>query len=188
MEQDSTTQAMAAAGVDTEDSLFEDYFGFDEKQTFYLPDGKQYIEFQVMTEGKRAQYQRATNRDITLQRTTGDAKMKVDPATDRQELLKASVVGWHIVRHHPNKGAKSDPASWVPVPFSIGSPGGEFEKWLAGTNPKIVDALEKAVRKSNPWLMAEMSVEDIDKEIENLHEMREEAVKRERGEGASSSR
>jgi hypothetical protein len=188
MEQFSPDQNMKASGVDTEDSLFEDYFGFDRAEQFFLPDGKQYIEFKVMTEGARTRYQQATNRDITLQRTTGDAKMKVDPATDRRELLVNSVSGWYLVKYNPNKGARANLEAWESEAFSIGSKGSTFEQWLEKANPSIVDELEKAIRKANRWMLAEMTSDDIEKEIENLREMKVEALKRERGEGVSSSR
>lgn len=155
---------------------YEDYFGFEASEKWYFPDGKQYIEFQRMNEGQRARFQQMTTRDVTVERQTGNAKLKVDPATERHELLKASVVGWFVFRQGQ------------PVPFSIGSPGAEFEKWLAKADPKLVDELERAIRKANPWLMNEVTVEDIDKEMDRLREQKEEILARQAGEGSSSSK
>lgn len=175
------TAAASAAGVVLEDEVYEDYFGFDQKHVFYLPDGKQFIEFQTMDEGRKAKFQKMTNRDVVLERQSGNARMNVDPASERWELLKASVTGWKIMRKNNN-------GKFEPVPFSIGSPGAEFEKWLDKANPLIVADLEVAIRKANPWLIGEMTVEDIDKEMDNLRELREAAVKREAGNASSSSR
>jgi hypothetical protein len=49
-------------------------------------------------------------------------------------------------------------------------------------------AIEKDVRKHNPWLLQEMSVEDIDKEIASLEEMREVKLKEEAGNDSSSNK
>lgn len=168
------TTAAEAAGVDLEEEVYEDYFGFDETLTFTFPDGKQYIKFKPMTEGKKSQFQKSTNRDVIVQRSTGDAKMKVDPASERQELLKASVVDWFLVKRNLTTG------KFEPVPFSIGTRNSAFEIWLEGANPKLVEDLERAIRKANPWLLAEQTVEEIDKELDSLQEARAEAVKRER--------
>src|SRR4051812_3892522 len=74
-----------ASGEDQ--AVYEDYFGFAETQRWYFPDGKQYIEFQRMNEGERARFQKMTTRDVTVIRGSGDAKVKMDPATERHELI-----------------------------------------------------------------------------------------------------
>lgn len=170
------TAAAQADGVRTEDVVFADYWGFSDTENHFLPDGKQYFIIQRMNEGAKAKYQREIRSDITIQRSTGDAKMKADPATERHALLKACVVGWNLKARDERSGQVID------VPFSISTGQYNFEKWLSVADPRWVEELEKQCRKLNPWLLQEMKVEDIDKEIENLKEMREEAVKREAGE------
>lgn len=167
--------AAKAAGVVTEEPIFNDYWGFSDVIKHYLPDGVQYFEIQKMNEGQKSEYQRNTRSDITVARQSGDAKLKSDPAGERKALLMASVVGWYMLKKGPSGEA-------VEVNFNKTAGPESFEKWLAIADPVIVEGLEKAVRKHNPWLLAEMSVEDIDREIENLKEMREVAVKREAGE------
>lgn len=166
----------------SDQQTYEDYYGFEESDRWHFPDGKQYIEFKRMNEGERARFQQMTTRDVTVVRNTGDAKVKVDPATERRELIISSVTGWHLMRRDQRNG------NFVPVPFSKGSPGAELEKWLNVANPTLVDSLEQAIRKANPWLMSDMTLEDIDKEMDRLREMRDEIVARERGEGSSSSK
>lgn len=168
----------APVPVDLEQEVFEDYYGFDSSEKWYFPDGKQYIEFKVMTEGAKARFQKLTNRDLILERTSGNARMKVDQASERHALLEESVTFWYMLRKNEKTGKPE------PIPYSAH----EFKNWLNKANPKLVEDLEKAIRKANPWLLAEMTVEDIDREIENLKEMREVAEKRERGEETSSDK
>lgn len=165
-----------------QEAPYEDYFGYEKTDQWFFPDGRQYISFQRMNEGARASFQKKTTKDITIVRGTQDAKMKVDPATERWELLSSSVKGWHLVKRHPRTG------EFTPVPFSIGSPGAEFEKWMSTADPDLIDSLEKAIRKANPWLRTDETLEDIDKEMDNLRERREEILARERGEGSSGSK
>lgn len=148
-----------------------DYFGFQANEKFVFPDGIQFIEFQIMNEGAKARFQKLTTKDLVVQRG-GDARMKMDPAQERHELIRQSVVGWNMYR------------GGQPIPYSDRN----LKDFLELANPKLIEDLEKAIRKANPWLMAEMKVEDIDREIENLQEMRRVAVERELGEGSSSNR
>lgn len=177
----TTAPEAAAPAPILEEEVYEDYFGFDATETFYLPDGKQFITFQVMDEGRKAKFQKMTNRDVVLERQSGNARMNIDPASERHQLLINSVIGWNLMKRNPA-------GKYEPVPFSIGSPGAEFEKWLDKANPNIVADLEAAIRKANPWLIGEMTVAEIEKEMDNLRELREAAIKREQGEGSSSSR
>jgi hypothetical protein len=143
---------------------YEDYWGFDEKKKHYLPDGKQYFEIQVMNEGQRTAYQKMVNSDLTVSRT-GDAKIKVDPAQERQSLIKASVVGAHIVY----KGSLRQFDSML------------MENWLDKAPVRLVDDLEAAIRKANPWLSGELTVAQIEEQIQTLQEQLVEAKKREAG-------
>lgn len=148
-----------------------DYFGFQSTEKFYLPDGVQYIEFEIMNEGKKAKFQKLTTKDLVVQRG-GDARMKMDPAQERHELIRQSVTGWNMYR-----GGNS-------VPFSERT----LKDFLELANPKLIEDLEKSIRKANPWLMGEMKSEDIRREIENLEEMLKTAEEREAGEASSANR
>lgn len=145
-----------------------DYFGFQRTDRHFLPDGVSYFEITAMNEGQKTNYQKKTSRDLVLERNSGNARMKVDPASERHELILECTVGWNLTR------------GGQPVPFNKVQMG----DFLTLTDPKIVEDIEKAIRKMNPWLLAEMKVEDIDREIENLQEMRAVAVERERGEAS----
>jgi hypothetical protein len=151
--------------LEVEQPVYEDYFGFAKTERWYFPDGKQYIEFEIMNEGKKAKFQKHTQRDLVLERNSGNARMKVDPSQERHELLRSSVTDWYLTR------------GGQPIPYTERA----FKDFLELADPVLIEDLEKAVRKANPWLMAEMSVEDIDREIENLQEMRKIAEERERG-------
>lgn len=151
----------------------EDYFGFDDFKTFDLPDGKQWIKFKVMNEGERAKFQRKTNKDIKINRQSGDASINADVASERHELIKTSVVDWKMY-------ARTEPGGpFQEVTFSVSSGRFNLDAWLSRTNPKIVDDLELAIRMANPWMQADMTVDEIEREISRLEDLRREAEKRE---------
>lgn len=153
---------------------YVDYFGFDVRERWYFPDGRQWIEFKKLTEGERAKYLKATKSDVYLNRQSNDARISFDQSGDRKALLLHSITNWHMVRRDPSSG------QWSEVRFVSGStPGGEIAKWIDNSDPALLGQLEKAIRKVNPWLMSEMTVEQIDKEIADLMELRAAAEKRE---------
>lgn len=167
------TSAVPVEQESVPEKVHVDFFGFSETKRFHFPqDPDQWIDFKVMNEGDKARFQKLTQRDLILERKSGDARMKVDPAVERHELIKACVVDWNVYR-----GGK-------PYAFSVRA----LEDLLRLADPRLIEDLEKEIRKANPWLLGEMTVEDIDKEIANLQEMREVALERERGEASSASR
>lgn len=163
---------MERDGIRTQEQVFEDYFGFDEKHRVFLPDEVSWIEFKVMSEGERRHYLNSTNRDVRIAKGSGDAHMSMKPGDERHALLVETIKDWNL---HRNGN---------PVPFNRNN----LNEFLEKANPRIVDRIEKEVRKRHPWLMAEMTVEDIDREIENLQEMREIVIKEEEGNVSSASK
>lgn len=166
MTQDTTD--FSTLGQDPSD--VEDYFGFDDFGKFTFPDGKTWIKFKIMDEGDRAKFQRMTNKDIKISRGTGDASINADVAFERHELIKNSVVDWNLCRRNAD-------GRMEPVPFSLSGRGPNLESWLSKANPKLVDDLEFAIRQANPWMQAQMTVEEIDKEINRLGELRVQVEK-----------
>jgi hypothetical protein len=162
----------APAFADTDRPVQQDYFGFQATEKFHLPDGLSWIEFRVMNEGDKLKFQKKTGRDINIDRRSGDARIKMDPGTERHELIITCCVNWNLTRNGEL------------VPFGDRS----IRDFLELANPRVVEDLEKAIRKANPWLLGEMTVEDIDKEIADLQEMRVVVSERERGEASSASR
>lgn len=167
----------ADAGEFDEFAGLDIYWGSDETDRFYLPDGRQYFEFKIMNEGEKARFQRTTNRDITIEQKTQNAKMRVDPALERHELIKTSVTDWHLVGQDDKTGRRE----WVRFTKD------KLDKWLTKADPKIVEQLEHKIRMANPWMSDEMTVEQIDEELNRLRELREQVEAREAGEGASAS-
>lgn len=159
---------MQAAGLPTQVAVQEDYFAFDETHREFLPDGLTYVEHKELTEGDRRKYLNATNRDVRLQKTSGDAIIRMSPGDERKALLKAAVKGWNFL------------VGGQPLSFNDRN----LDKWLEVANPKHIDIVEKAVRKANPWLLAEVSVEELDKEIASLQELRETKIREEAGKAA----
>lgn len=168
----------AMTGADPKEALdpfagYEDYYGFDERERWYFPDGKQWIEFKKLTEGDRARFLKATRSDVHLNQKSGEARIPFDQSKERKELLMAACTDWHVVQRVKKTG------EFRPMPWVSGSPGSTFSMWIDGANPSLLADLEKAIRKSNSWLLGEMSVEQIDKEIADLTELREVAAERE---------
>lgn len=153
---------------DTAPSPQQDYFGFSATGKYFFPDGVTYIEFTKMNEGAKKDFQDKTSKDLVLERTSGNARMTVLQGSERHALIKACVVDWNLLRNG------------TPIAFTAAA----LNDFLALTDPVIVEGLEKEIRKANPWLLGEMSSGDIKKEITNLEEMLEVALKREAGEAS----
>lgn len=153
---------------------YVDYFGFDERERWMFPDGQQWIEFKKLNEGERAKFLKATRSDVHLNQRSGEARIPFDQSKERKQLLLHSCTDWFTVRKNPRN------SKWEPVAFANnGTEGCAFAQWIDKANPAVLSRLEKAIRMANPWLMAEMTVEQIDKEISDLQELREAAAKRE---------
>jgi len=171
---DPTVQAMRDAGVATDTGVYVDYFGFDETRNVPLPDGVSYVTIQALNEGAPRNYLNQVNKDIRIERQTGDARMKVASGDDRHTLLRAAIVGWHLKRRNDRTDALED------VPFTAGN----MNKFLEAANPKIIDIIEKEVRKDNEWLVGDVTIEDIDKQIEELQALRVKKVAEQEGKGS----
>lgn len=167
----SAEEAMRQGGVNPTERVYDDYFGFAETHQVPLPDGKQYVEITVLNEGAKKNYQNTVNRDVTIQKATGDAKMRMAQGDERHALLKAAITGWYLVRRDKDTG------EFRPVSFTNRN----LAEFLDNAPPRIIELIEKEIRKLNPWLMADLSLEDIDKEIANLQELRQKKVEEEEG-------
>ncbi len=162
----ATEEAMKAGGVSPVEHTQQSYFGFSELHRTMLPDGISYIEHKTLNEGARRKYLNKVNRDIMLQKSTGNAIMRMQQGDEKHELLESAIVGWNLV------GKENTPLNFD---------NGRLQKFLSEANPIIVDLIEKDVRKNNTWLMTDLSVEDIDKQISELQEMRAAKEKEEEG-------
>lgn len=163
-------EAMAAAGQSTSTPVQANYFGFSQTHKVMFPDDVTYVEIKTLNEGDRRAYLDAVNREVRLQKTSGDAIMKMATGSERKVLLEASIVGWNLLG-----------PTGQPLTFSNDGRGGTLQQFLNQADPSVIDIIEKEIRKRNAWLMADLSVEDIDKQIEELQEMRAVKVKEEEG-------
>lgn len=176
-----TTELENSTTVYTPQVEYEDYFGFGSTLRWHFPDGKQWIEYQVMNEGQKQKFQKQTSRDINVDRASGSARFRADIAADREALILNSVVAWNLMR-------KGTSGNWEVVPFSGGSPGSTLAQWMKGANPRLIEDLEREIRDANPWLNAEMEITQVDEEITRLQELREKLVKDEERKSTSSNR
>ncbi len=166
---ESADAAMREQGISTETPVQADYFGFEEYEDVHLPDGISTITIQALNEGARRKYQNTLNRDVTIKKNSGDATMRIAAGQEKKELLTASIVDWNLKRTREGKREN--------VPFKTSN----LNDFLDKAPPRIIDLIEKAIRKLNPWLQSEMSLADIDQEIANLQEIRDQKVKEEEG-------
>jgi hypothetical protein len=148
-----------------------DYFGVDNQETVYLPDGTSYIIVQELDEGARRKYLNKTNRDIRLERQTGDAHLKMATGDDRFHLLETAIVGWNLVR-------KDKQGNVQPIPYNDKN----LRDFLTMTRPSLLDKVEEKVQEMNPWLMpTDATVDAIDEQIEELQKQRTKLLEREEG-------
>jgi hypothetical protein len=168
-----TVEAMQAAGVATEEAVQVDYFGFEETETVTLPDGRSTVTIAALNEGGRRRYLNRVNREVKIAKGTGDAIMQMANGDERRILLAEAVVGWNIV-------TKNKVGELVPVPFSKG----KLDEFLDRANPVVVDVIDKAVRAQNQWLQADVTLEDLVKQRDELDEQIE--AKRKDDEGKES--
>lgn len=165
---------------------YENYWGVDETFKWFLPDGQQFFEFRPMNEGGKSKFQRMTNKGVRMNQRTQDATIDVDPANERHTLIKESVVGWKIMQRDP--GA---PGGWSEYPCP---PAGDqrfqrsLETLLEKFNPKAIQDLEFEIRTKNPWMQADMDVEQIDEELDRLTKLRKDVLEQQAGEGSSATK
>lgn len=175
---EQTHRNMVESGHRVEDIVEIDYFGFASEEKWYFPrqeklpeDQKQYLLIKKMNEGDKAKYQRKTNKDIRIQRTTGDARMSVDAVEERHELIRLSVVGARVKLRQPDGTLRFDDKKPSVIVANL----------LDNGDPDVVQQLERFIRELNPWMRTDMSVEEIDKEIARLEEIKKEKADEEAG-------
>jgi hypothetical protein len=151
------------AGETIEDKQYVDYFAEPETHRYYLPDGKQYFDYQELREGGKALYEKATNKDIRVQRATGDARLAVDPATQRQVMIRLSVVDVLVFQ----RGERLE--------FNKDKPGKFWEIVFERFPAKLVQDLYEDIQKVNTWLAADDDLEALKEERERLDERIERA-------------
>lgn len=159
-------QGLREAGQPIEEPQAVDYFDFADTDKVPLPDGVQWVEIKALNEGERKRYQNQTNSQVGVSRATGDMNIKTKPGDDRHLLLSMAITGFYILK------------AGVELPFTPQNVGVVLDKFP----PKVIDLIDKAVHQKNPWLMADLSLEDLVKQRDELNDLiatkeREEAGK-----------
>lgn len=172
---EATHQNMVDAGVPVETRQIIDYWSFGGTEKWYLPGqeainpaDRQYILFKRMVEADKVEFQTKTNRDIRVQNTTKDIKLNMNPALERKVLIDLSVTGWYLFK-------KNHKGELVEINYDPKQRADFFRI----ADPKLVQELEIAIRKANPWMKAEQGPEEIRAEIAALTEQLAEAEARE---------
>lgn len=162
---------------------YGNYWGTEEEFTYYLPDGKQFFTIKPLDEGGKVLFQKMTNKGIRVNQRTQDAHLDIDPASERHTLIKNSVINYQLMVPVIDPATKQI-TGWSNHPYSKRG----LEQWLDKANPKVVQDLEFFIRKQNPWMQENMTVEEIDTEIDRLIELKKAAQEREAGEAASANK
>lgn len=147
----------------------EDYFGFSHEEKVMFPDGVTYVIIKKLNEGDRKAFLNKSNRRLSIKKSTGDAELNVAAGDEKHHLLTVSITGWNLLRG-------GQPVSWNRK---------VLDEWLTVANPKIVDHIEAAIHKLNPWLDNEVSIEALEKEIADLTEVLERRRAEEEGKDTS---
>ena len=108
--------------------------------------------------------------DITVEKVTGNAKVKVMQGEERFALLNAAITGWNL-------STRNKVGDLVPVVFSTA----KLREFLEKAPPRIIDIIEKDVRKKNPWLLANATSDDIRDQIKDLEELLAQKIEEEQG-------
>ena len=160
---------MADEGLAPTMSAEVDYFGGDQIQRWMLPGSKeQFFDIKVMAHGSRTKYQESVTRDVKIERRSGDAHMRLGSAAERDLLIREAVTDLYL-----KKGQK----------FVSGKK--EINTVLVDFPTEIIDLLYKEIVKINPWVLGELSLEDMIAERDSLNEMIEVKQKEEAGKADS---
>lgn len=158
-----------------EQHVHQDYWGTDETHRWFFPDGEQWVDIKTMNEGDRARFEHMTSTDLMVEQRTQNARIRMDQSRDRHELLKSAIIDWHLYRWDKLHKQQEE------IRFTKEKLG----TWIDATNPALVDQIHMFIRKHNPWLHGEMTIEQVDEEIDRLRDVRSDLVKREEGKESS---
>lgn len=186
-----TPDAAPAATGTVEDDLdnvqYEDYWGVQETFTFFLPDGKQFFEIKPMDEGAKTRFQKMTNKGIRMNQRSQEAHLDIDPSDERHTLIQESVVNWLIMQKGPD-------GTWSPLPCPERDDlrkrviRDNFAGQDARFNPKVIQDLEFFIRTNNPWMQADMDLEELYKERERIDLLIKQNKEQTAGELASANK
>lgn len=143
-----------------------DVFGGRITEKVELGDGVSWIEVKRMNEGERRKYLSDIQRPMKVSRE-GEAEINFNPGGDREALLKATIVDWDIS------------ANGEDFPYSDAG----LRLFLNNADVEIVDKVEEVARTINPWLLDEVTVEQLDEQIEELEKLRDKKLEEEAGKG-----
>jgi len=165
MDTNTTTNTVELDTVSTQ----EDYFGADLTERHTLPDGISFVLLKELDEGDRRAYLNKTNKDIRVERQTGDAHLRIASGDERYYLLEMAIVGWNLVRKNGKTGVIE------PLPFNEKN----RKDFLTKSRPGLLDGVEKKIRDMNLWLLpSELTEENIKEQIAELEEQLEKVRER----------
>ena len=141
-----------------------DIFGQITTEKVFLPDEVSYVEITKLSEGGRREFLKKTERPMKVNRE-GEATVTVDQAAQRTALLETCIIGWDL---------EVDGEPYVFAAHTL-------RRFLKDAPVDVIDDIEKACRDLNPWLRDEVTVEELDAQIAELTELRDEKLAEEEG-------
>jgi len=156
-----------AAGEPVADEAVEvpqrrDFFGAKEDEIVELDDAGSHVRVKYFVAGDKSKYLKALNRQVELGKD-GKSRIQISGAEDQAALLRVAITGWGIYQ-----GERA-------LPFTNNN----LRDFLSKAPVDVLDTIEKQVRKMNPFLDDELTVEEIDAQITDLEELRAELIERE---------
>jgi hypothetical protein len=113
------------------------YFGVKKTKKFYLDESNdQWIEFKVLTEGERVQYQDSVSGKVSINQATQMGEIETRMGSDRAALIKLAVCGYDIlVGEIGERLAGYDKAKW--------------EELYEGMDGNVAEKLYDEIKKFN---------------------------------------
>lgn len=163
---------------------YENYWGVEETYKFFLPDNKQYFEVKPMDEGAKTRFQKMTNKGIRMNQRSQEATIDVDPSDERHTLITQSVVSWRIMQ-------KDKDGRWSELPCPDDD--GRRRRILSDTildkfNPKAIQDLEFFIRTKNPWMQADMDLDQMNEEMDRIALLIKQKKEQDAGELVSANK
>lgn len=170
--------------LDTNVEGYENYWGVEDTFKFMLPDGKQYFEVKPMDEGAKTRFQKLTNKGIRMNQRSQEATIDVDPSDERHTLIEQSVVDWKIMQRDRD-------GNWSELPCPVDERQRKrslSDNILEKFNPKAIQDLEFFIRTKNPWMQADMDLDQMNEELDRITLLIKQKKEQDAGELASATK
>ena len=120
-----------------------------------LSDGQTTVTVKRLNEGERRDFMKSTQKPLKVSQADQTVEMMPDMVGTRHALIKAALTDWNFE------------VGGAPLPFNPGN----VRRLLDEGDPAVIDEIEEAARETNPWLLDDVSLDDLLDQREKLDEM-----------------